>query len=206
MLPDYDADTWIEVPLDFPVGPLSSAEDWADDVTADALRATRADAPIRASFRAAAIAIAQHTRGLASRRFWYFPLMAHTSTLVQLYELPRVPGIDDVLVEFLGTHENRTTDPVVSELTTARGERMIRVAFLVNESPAASNSAVFAVIRVARLTDDLISLVDLKDEDLVTASQLITDLEVLAASVGNGPYSTPADDEPALVERSGETA
>lgn len=199
-VPDYDSDTWIEVPLDFPVGTSASVEEWADELTADALRATRSDDPLRAGFRQSAIAVAQHTRGLASRRFWYFPLMAHTSTIVQFYELPRVSGIDDVLVEFLGAHENRSTDPVVTELTTAHGERVIRVAFLVDESISAAGNAVFAVIRVARLTDDMVNVFELKDEDLVTASQLIADLDTLAASVGNGAYTASSDAATALVE------
>ena len=205
-LPDYDSDTWIEVPLDFPVGPFASMEEWADDLTGDALRATRADDPIRANFRAAAVAVAQHTRGLASRRFWYFPLMAYTSSLVQFYELPRVEGIDDVLIEFLGAHEHRSTDPVVTELTSALGERVIRVAFLVDEAPTSKDSAVFAVIRVARVTEEAVNVFELKDQDLLTASQLIHDLDVLAASVGNGPYTPAEDDSPAVVERSGNAA
>ena len=205
-LPDYDSDTWIEVPLDFPVGELATVEEWADRLTADALRATAVDAPIRANFRAAAVDIAHHTRGLASRRFWYFPLMAYTSSLVQFYELPRVEGIDDVLVEFLGAHENRSTDPVVTELTTSHGDSLIRVAFLVDEAPAVSNSAVFAVIRVARVTDDAINVFELRDQDLLTASQLVRDLDVLAASVGKGPFSPSDDDSPASVERSGDAA
>ena len=198
-LPDYDSDTWIEVPLDFPVAQLASAEDWADAITADALRATRTGDPLRARFRAAAIAIAHHTRGLASRRFWHFPLMAPTTSIVQFYGLPRADVTDDALLEFLGTHENRTTDPVVTELATARGERMIRVAFLVNDDSAASKTA--AVIRVARLTDDMVNLFELKDDDIVTASRLVSDLEMLAESVGDAPHTAPA-----ITERSDDAA
>jgi len=205
-LPDYDSDTWIEVPLEFPAGDFASAEDWAEALTGDALRATRGDDPIRAGFRSAAVAVAEHTRGLASRRFWYFPLMAYTSSLVQLYELPRIDGLDDVLVEFLGAHEHRSTDPVVTELTSALGERVIRVAFLVDEAPTANDSAVFAVIRVARVTEEAVNVFEMKDQDLLTASQLIHDLEVLAVSVGNGPYTPAADDSPAVLERSGDAA
>jgi hypothetical protein len=192
-LPDYDSDTWIEVPLDFPVGGFDSAEQWADDLAEDALGATSADDGTRAGVREAALAVANHTRGLASRRFWYFPLLASTVTLVQYYELPREPGIDDVLVEFLGYHEHRSTDPVVTELVSSSGERLVRVAFLVGEVAEARNSAVFGVMRIARVSEHTIDLFELMDEDLVTASQVVSDLELLAASVGRGAFVAPVE-------------
>ena len=98
------------------------------------------------------------------------------------------------------------TSTSVTELTSALGERVIRVAFLVDEAPTANDSAVFAVIRVARVTEEAVNVFEMKDQDLLTASQLIHDLEVLAVSVGNGPYTPAADDSPAVLERSGDAA
>lgn len=199
--PDYDSDTWIEVPVEFPAGGFDSAEDWAIGLADEAIGSTTADEATRNGVRTAALSVATHPRGLASRRFWYFPLLANTVTLVQYYELPREPGIDDVLVEFLGYHENRSTEPVVTELITSSGERLVRVAFLVGEVADARNSAVYGVMRVARMSDDTIDLFELMDEDLVTASQVVNDLEVLAASVGRGAFVAPVDGVTPLVSR-----
>lgn len=185
---DYDSDVWVEVPLDFPVADLASAEEWADEFVADALRENPNATGTAESVREAALAVAAFTRGFESRRFWYFPLEARTLALVQLFELPRDAELESVLAEVLGEHDNRATDPVVTEMVSTTGERIVRVAFLAREGTGDASS-VYGTMRVARVSDSSIDLFELIDQDLFAASTIISDLEVLAASVGRGPFS-----------------
>lgn len=199
---DYDTDVWIEVPLEFPAGDLNTVEEWAEVLVEDALRANEGGDGIAESVRQAAIAVAQHPSGLASRRFWYFPLVARTLSLVHFFELPREPALENELVEFLGSHEHRSTDPVVTELESSRGERIVRVAFLAREG-SGDASPVYGVMRVARLSAESIDLFELVDEDLFAAGTVVADVEKLAASIGRGPYRADDDRVEALVTEAG---
>lgn len=185
---DYDSDVWIEVPLEFPAGGIATVEEWAELLAADATRSSATAADLLLPIREAALTVASFPRGLASRRYWYFPLTAHTTAVVQHFELPRDAAFDEVLVEFLGSHDDRSTDPVVTESVTTRGERVVTAAFMARESPASNHSAVFGVVRIARVSDDSIDLFELVDEDLFTAGTVTADLQILAASVGRGPF------------------
>lgn len=197
--PDYDTDVWIEVPLEFPVADLGTDEDWAEALVEDALRANDGATGVAESVRDAAIAVARHPSGLASRRFWYFPLVAKTLSLVHFFELPRESALEEMLVEFLGSHDHRSTDPVVTELMSAHGERIVRVAFLAREGEG-DMSQVYGVMRVARLSEASIDLFELVDEDLFAASTVIGDVEKLAVSIGRGPYRSEDDMQPLVVE------
>jgi len=180
---DYDPEFWIEVPLAFPSFEMESGEEWALAVARSAI-----NEPGEARDRVAEVArgiVAQPASG-ADRRLWYFPTSGPGMALVDVFVLPRSPELEQGLGEFLGAVEVPSTDAVESELDPGQAHRLVRVARLAREArtdlsaDTAAPAGVYGIIRIGRVDDDSILVLETVNEDLALIASMLDPFDALA--------------------------
>lgn len=179
--PDFDDEYWIEVPLSFPMGPFATPAEWASTIAAEAIRG---DEALRERVRQTGQTIAEAPRAGVARRFWYFPLTSAFMAVVDHFALERTPELEEHLVEMLAETENPSTEPVVTELDPAGARRLVRVARLAREEDAETGAArVYGVIRVGRVTEEAVEILEAMNDDLSAAASMMEHVDRLAAGL-----------------------
>ncbi|QPZ37720.1 hypothetical protein [Paramicrobacterium chengjingii] len=182
---DFDHETWIEVPIQFPSGPFVDAEQWVKGFSFQATDGLPGEAQLRErTERAARVVVGVHHR-VASRKFWYFTREFGTETVAHSYimEYDGVTSVEELLV---GDAANYSF-PRVVEHEAVDGKRIVSVAYTIPLQVDGDEALVAGSLRVARVEDEVLVIVDIVDTRTHMIGVVFEDAVALAGSLGVDP-------------------
>lgn len=179
---DYETDTWIEMPLHFPSGPYESADQWAKAIAFQATDGLPGEAELRERTESAAHVVARVQHQVASRKFWYFPRDFGTETVAHSYvmEYDGVTSVEELLTGDAAEY----SFPRVVEHEPVDGKRIVSVAHTIPfEIAGDQEAAVAGSLRLARVEEDALVMVDIVDKRAHMVGIVFDDAVALAGSL-----------------------
>lgn len=178
---DFDAETWIEVPVRFPSGPYESAEQWAKAAAFQATDGLPGEAELRDRTEKAARVITGVQHGVASRKFWYFPREFGTETVAHSYVM-EYDGVTPV-AELLAGDAATYSFPQVVEHEPIEGKHIVSVAHTIPVEIDGEDALVAGSLRLARVENNVLVIVDIVDMQAQMIGVVFDDAVALAGSL-----------------------
>ncbi|WP_166980138.1 hypothetical protein [Paramicrobacterium fandaimingii] len=178
---DFDTETWIEVPTQFPSGPYESTEQWAKAVAFQTTDGLPGEADLRDRTERAARVITDVRHEIASRKFWYFPREFGTETVAHSYimEYDGVTPVADLLTGDAATY----SFPQVVEHEPVDGKRIVSVAHTIPVEIDGEDALVAGSLRLARVEKYVLVIVDIVDMQAQMIGVVFDDAVALAGSL-----------------------